>query len=115
MKLTSAENKFSRTVDECTDINIKRYLNLTLHDAKNSLKLGLIEIEGSCNAEMTKKLVEETLLQFGLSFDDIVASTHDGAAVMKKYGRIIPIESQTFINHAIQDEEFDDQLSTSSP
>lgn len=100
-ELKSAEHKFSITVDEWTDINVKRYLNLNLHDVGKSFKLGLVEIKGSCNAEATQKLVEEKLLQFGLNFDDIVVSTHDGAAVMKKYGRIIPAESQTSFNHAI--------------
>jgi hypothetical protein len=36
-----------------------------------------------------------------LSFADIVSLTHDGAAVMKKYGRIIPSESQICHNHGI--------------
>ena len=79
MKLTSTENKFSITVDEWKDINIKRYLNLTLHDGKTSFKLRLIEVHGSCNADKTQKLVEEKLLQFGLFFDDIVISTRGDA------------------------------------
>jgi hypothetical protein len=56
------EKKFSITVDEWTDINIKRCLNLTLHDGDNSYKLGLVEINGSFYAETTQKLVEEKLL-----------------------------------------------------
>lgn len=93
-ELKSIKAKFSITVDEWTDINIKRYLNVTLHDGKVSFKLGLIEVHGSCDAEATQKLVEEKLLQFGLTFTDIVVSTHDGAAVMKKYGCIIPVLSK---------------------
>jgi hypothetical protein len=42
------------------------------------------------------------LQEFGIDFTkDIVASTHDGASVMVKYGRIISAESQCCYNHAI--------------
>jgi hypothetical protein len=45
--------------------------------------------------------VEKKLSEFGLKFKDIVASTHDGAAVMQKYGRLIPAKSQLCFNHGI--------------
>lgn len=95
------EQKFSITVDEWTDINMKRYMNVTLHSKSSCYKLGLAKIDGSCDAEKTKKIVEDKLLEFGIQFSDIVASTHDGAAVMQKYGRNISAINQLCYNHAI--------------
>ena len=44
--------------------------------------------------------VTEKLKGFGLNINrDIVASTHDGAPVMKKYGDLIDIENQLCYNH----------------
>lgn len=95
--------KFSITVDEWTDIKMKRYINVTLHlFNKSSYKLGLIKILNTCDASKTKELVAEKLSEFGLDFDrDIIASTHDGAAVMIKYGKLILGENQLCYNHGI--------------
>lgn len=96
------EKKFSITVDEWTDIKSKRYLNVTLHTNEKCFKLGLNKISGSCDAATTEILVREKLMEFGINLEsDVVASTHDGASVMQKYGRIIPVESQLCYNHAI--------------
>lgn len=82
---------------------MKRYLNVTLHAfEKKSFKLGLVKILGSCDANMTKDLVSQKLGEFGLELShDIFASTHDGAAVMRKYGSLISAESQLCYNHGI--------------
>jgi hypothetical protein len=93
--------KFSITVDEWTDISMKRYINVTLHHNNVCYRLGLLKIGGSCDAFKTTELVEQKLAEFGLTFKDVVASTHDGAAVMQKYGRIISSESQLRHNHGI--------------
>lgn len=95
--------KFSITTDEWTNINVKRLLNVTLHNScGESFVLGLVPIEGSCNAEKTVELVKEKLKCFDISLEnDIVASTHDGASVMVKYGRLIQPLSQLCYNHAI--------------
>lgn len=95
--------KFSITTDEWTNINVKRLLNVTLHNScGESFVLGLVPINGSCNAEKTVELVKEKLKCFDISLeDDIVASTHDGASVMVKYGRLIQPLSQLCYNHAI--------------
>lgn len=94
--------KFSITVDEWTDILMKRYLNITLHSVKNTYYLGLIQIIGSCNYEIILNVIKRQLQEFNINFDtDIVASTHDGAAVMVKYGATIEAFSQLCFNHAI--------------
>jgi hypothetical protein len=76
------------------------HLNVPLHN-KRPYKLGIVKIAGSCKAEKTQELVERKLSKFGLKFKDIVASTHDGAVVMQKYGRLILAESQFCFNHGI--------------
>lgn len=94
--------RFSITVDEWCDRNIKRYLNVTVHCGQEPYVLGLVEIIGSCDALQLKSAVEEKLLEYGLNFNKhIVASTHDGASVMQKYGRNITSESQLCHNHGI--------------
>lgn len=98
--LKKCGERFSITVDEWSDININRYINVTLHN-KVAYRLGLVKINGSCDAFTTEELVKQKLIEFGLDLKYIIASTHDGAAVMQKYGRIIPVESQLCHNHGI--------------
>jgi hypothetical protein len=47
------------------------------------------------------RAVGKNLSESGLKFKDIVALTHDGAAVMQKYGRLIPADSQLCFNDGI--------------
>ena len=100
--LMKTENvRFSITVDEWSNFN-KRYLNVTLNDCSSDYKLGLVAIKGSCTAEVLYEYVNKKLSDFGINmFNDVVASTHDGAAVMQKYGSLNAIENQMCYNHAI--------------
>jgi hypothetical protein len=76
--------------------------NVTLHSAHEQVVLGLVPIVESCTSEKTEELVFQRLQDFGVHFtQDIVASTHDEARVMVKYGRIISTESQCCYNHAV--------------
>ena len=101
--------KFSITVDEWTDNSTNRFLNVSLHVlSDNFMKkfevyvLGLIHIDGTCNAEQTKLYIENKLQEFGINIKrDIISSTHDAAAVMVKYGRIMGIISQLCYNHGL--------------
>jgi hypothetical protein len=96
------DEKFTITVDEWTDIAMRRYLNVTLQSVDTQFVLGLVPIIESCTSEKTEELVFERLLEYGVNFKrDVIASTHDGASVMVKYGRIISAESQCCFNHAI--------------
>lgn len=95
-------NRFSITVDEWSDINMRRYINVTLHSSVRAYVLGLVPIIGSCDSDATISLVTQKLKEFGINLDsDIVASTNDGAAVMVKYGRNIAAACQLCINHGI--------------
>jgi predicted HicB family RNase H-like nuclease len=100
-KISNGE-KFTITADEWTDIVLRRYLNVTLHSVHEQVVLGLVPIIESCTSEKTEELVFQRLKDFGVDFtQDIVASTHDGARVMVKYGQIISAESQCCYNHAV--------------
>lgn len=93
---------FSITVDEWSDIKYNKYLNITLNNTETHHVLGLAEIHGSCNASQLKNHIEKKLAEFGLNFEKHIAgSTHDGAAIMKKYGNEISAESQLCHNHGI--------------
>lgn len=107
-KLKQANRKFSITVDEWTDCTFLRYLNVTAHVlGMNEITvecnvLGLIEILKQANAEEIQRLVDVKLTDFGLVLNkDVISSTHDAAAVMKKYGNLIGTINKLCYNHAI--------------
>lgn len=107
-KLRIAHRKFAITVDEWTDCSIVRYVNVTAHvlaidsNIIECYVLGLTEIIKQANAETIKHLVEAKLADFGISLkNDVIASTNDAAAVMKKYGKILGIVNQLCHNHAL--------------
>ena len=63
--------------------------------------LGLVEIKKKAHAGNTEQYVKELLEEFNLDmYKDIVASTHDAAPVMVKYGDNISAISQLCHNHA---------------
>ena len=88
--------------DEWTSLDNKIYFNLTLFTSNNTYNLGLTRIRGNFDATTGLELIKEKLEEFGINYaSHIVAMTSDGAAVMKKLGRIAPFEMQTYINHGI--------------
>lgn len=102
LKLIDWKKKFSISVDEWTDVAMRRYLNVTLRSSHLQFVLGLITIKERCTADKIKELVENTLENFGVSLEkDVVASTNDGASAMTKYCSLITAEKQLCYNHAI--------------
>ena len=82
--------RFSITLDESTNVSMKRLYNLNVHFASRFQSLGMMPVKGSCNAEKVVDLTKERLKLFNLDLDsDIVGATTDGAEVMKKFGRLI--------------------------
>lgn len=101
-KLIQLKKKFSISIDEWTDVAMRRYLNVTLRSSHLQFVLGLITIKEKCTAEKIKELVKNTLDTFGVNLEkDIVASTNDGASAMIKYCSLITAETQLCYNHAI--------------
>ena len=101
-KLTESGTRFSITIDEWTSYNAQRYLNVTLHTVVDSYKLGLIKINTSCDAYQLQELVEQKLSEYDITLKrHVLASTQDGASIMKKYSRLNGLENQLCLNHAI--------------
>lgn len=93
---------FSISLDEWTDCQMRKYLNITLHTDDEDIVLGLMPVVGSCNAEKTSELVGLFLKDFDLTLEeDIIASCNDGAAVMVKYGKLNSNVQQLCYNHSI--------------
>lgn len=82
--------RFSTTLDEATKLTNKRHMNVNIHWNGKVRNLGMISVYGSCPAETAKELYDKRLEYFGLDSYDIVGSSTDGAAVMDKFGRLIP-------------------------
>ena len=79
-------------------------MNINLH-ARNCQfwSLGLIRITGSMSADKCIELLEQKLAQHGLDLrKDIVGIMTDGASVMKKVGRILPVNQQLCFAHGVQ-------------
>lgn len=102
------KGKFSITVDEWVDVSNIKYVNVSVRcfnlETKQleNFNLGLQQLTARGTSENIENIVKQKLLDFNIDIDvDVVASTHDGAAVMKKYGESISPISQLCYNHAI--------------
>ena len=95
--------KFSLLIDEWTDISSQRYLNITLHNGIKAFQYCLAPIgHGSCDSNRLREIVLDKLREVGIdAVKDVVASTHDGASTMRKYGSLMPFEQQLCLNHAL--------------
>lgn len=96
------EKKFSLTFDEWVSLSGRRYINVNIHDnSGRCFNLGMSRIFGSCTSKETNSQVEKMLADYGLSWNDIVASTFDGCAVNVKFGRDSEAQSQVCLNHGV--------------
>lgn len=98
----SEENKLSLIFDEWTSSSNKRFINAIVKTDKKSWNTGLIRLKKSGTAEVCLELVTKRLEDFDLSLtDDIVAFTTDGAATMKKIGKLIAPKQQLCLAHGV--------------
>ena len=96
--------RFYLSFDEWTSLRNRCYMNINLH-ARNCQfwSFGLIRISGSMSAEKCIELLEQQLAQHGLDLrKDIVGIMIDGASVMKKVGRILPVNQQLWFAHGVK-------------
>lgn len=103
-KMQSCKNKsgkISITLDEWSSTRNRRYMNVIVHDKNKFWNLGLARVHGSMPAEKCVDILKTKLLSFNLSLADFVASTTDGASVMKKFGQLSGIGHQLCIVHGI--------------
>lgn len=105
--LKSTQKRFTLTFDEWSSLRNRRYLNLNLHlfigGDVSIWNLGLVRITGSFPAETCVAALEKKLQEFKIDLNrDIIAVTTDGAAVMKKVGRLLSAHHQLCFAHGLQ-------------
>lgn len=94
--------KFSVSIDEWTGTNNRRYMDVQIYYLNKTDNLGMIPIQGSCNAENMYKMVGEKLSSFGINIKpDVMAFISDGAAVMIKFGKLSQVYQQLCYNHGL--------------
>lgn len=100
--LKHRDEKFSTTLDEWTSQANRRYLNVNVHTSDGrTFNLGLERIVKSCPADEMRRLYINKLAEFELCENDIIGCTSDGAAVMVRFGSLIPSNHQQCMNHGI--------------
>ena len=93
--------RFALTFDEWTGGN-KRYLTVNVHfSGAGFINLGMIRVWSSQNAETLLGLVTKRMLEYELTWDDIVAITTDGASIMLKLGRLAPCDHIVCLSHTL--------------
>lgn len=101
-QIIEKEKKLSMSIDEYTTVRHRRYFGINLHSQNTTYKTGLVRILGSCPAEKMVEKVSKHLELFGINYQkDLVGSTQDGAAVNKKFMKIMNIVEQFCFNHAV--------------
>ena len=94
---------FSLTFDEWTSLKNRRFMNVNVHSYDNVFwNLGLVRIKGSMPAEKCITYLQNTLKEFSIAIENIISITTDGAAVMKKVGRLLDVNHQLCLAHGIQ-------------
>ncbi len=90
------------TLDEWTSKNSKRFFNISLFTTSAQFNLGLCRIRKKFDFSNAINSIKIKLAEFNLDINqDIVGITTDGAALMKKIGRLLLCEHQICINHGI--------------
>ena len=101
-KLGNGE-RFSVTTDEWTSLKICRYCCVNVHMTDGDhMAIGMVRVTGTLDSEACAELLDTKLKAFGLNMKtDVVATTTDGASVMKKAGTIIPCDHQLCHAHGL--------------
>ena len=81
--------RFSVTTDEYTSLKIMRHACVNIHLPGEFISLGMIQIKGTFSGEKAAEVLKERLQQFDIEDRSMVATTTDGASVMKKMGRFL--------------------------
>lgn len=105
--LKNYQHRFTITFDEWCSSRNRRYLNFNLHLYKTGSvtiwNLGLVRVLGSFPAEACVSALEKKLSEYKIDLArDIIAATTDGAAVMKKVGRLLSTHHQLCFAHGLQ-------------
>lgn len=101
MKKEFVGKRLSLTLDEYTTMKNQRLMNVNVHENEHFRNLGMVRIHGSLDADMARQLVQTKLTEFGISFDQLVCATTDGAAIMVKLGKNLPCLHQQCLAHGL--------------
>jgi hypothetical protein len=99
--------QFSCTFDSWTSLANQNYMAVTYHGINRSWQrvsfvLGVLPVKKkSETADYVVELLEEVLERWGLSGDDMIGTTTDGASVMKKAAREMDIPWFHCIAHSV--------------
>ena len=94
--------RYSLTFDEYTSLRNRRYLTINVHGANGEvINLGLVRVLGSQTSDSLIEIIKDRLKKFGLSLDQVVYITTDGASIMIKLGKNVQPVHQVCIAHAI--------------
>ena len=99
----AAGERFSVVVDEWTSATTRRYLNVVICTADSNIGLGLVRCLGSVTAAVTIDMVRDRLEEFGLTIEELVGISSDGASVMKKTGADMKIPHQLCHGKQVRD------------
>lgn len=93
--------KFCLIINEWTDVQNKRYLQIKLHNGVNSMQYSIASIGkwGKCDDIKLLSIFTHKLKAINLNIkSDIVASIHGGFSVL---GHLLPFENQLCFNYGI--------------
>lgn len=66
------------------------------------INLGLVRVVGSCDATKFVQILRDRLSEYGIDLETtVVGITTDGASVMQKFGKLLPVESQLCFAHGV--------------
>lgn len=92
----------SITLDEWTNLNNKRYMNINTHFMDGDMiNLGLVLVNGSLPAEKIVEAVKGALKDFEVKSSNVFGATTGAAAVMVKFGKTSGYWHQLCYNHGI--------------
>ena len=89
-------------MDEYTSKKNQHYLNINIHEQNQHFNLGLIRKSGLYPAKRLPETLDHHLYSFGLSLEgSVICVVTDGAAVIKKMGKLLNTEHQLCYAHAL--------------
>ena len=87
-----SEIRLSITNDESTSTRNRRFMNINAHFQTSFQSLGMARVDGSLPGTKCAELVMKRLEDYGIDLWMVVCFTTDGARVMGKFVRSLPIQ-----------------------
>lgn len=82
--------RFAVALEEWTSVRHRRYISVNVRNGMTSWNLGLIRLDGDCEAAVIVGLITAKLDEFGIFLEpNVIAITIDGTAVMQKVQKTV--------------------------